>query len=134
MKKFLAVLLMTWCLTTSVAFAEFAPFLNGNKNYPLIWENSQTAWYLDKKSATIKVNDPPFFIITAQVLTAGGAETYEFFFDEDDVDMRVFDKAVADWRHLNPSEVTAENQQALYAGEAVFFITQGRKFYGNYLW
>ena len=134
MKNFLATLLVAWWLTSCVVFAEAPRFWNGDKNYPLIWENSQVAWYLNKNSVTVKINDPPFFIITAQVVTTNDSETYEFFFDEDDIDMRVFDKAIADWQPLNPSEVTAANQHVIYAGEAVFYVTQGRKFYGNYLW
>lgn len=134
MKNFLACVVAMWCLVTSVASAEVEPYLHGDKNFPLVWENSQAAWYLDKNSVTVKVNDPPFFIVSAKVVTAGGAETCEVFFDEDDVDMRIFDNSTKDWLHLNPSEVTAENQQAMCIGEAIFYVTQGRKFYGNYLW
>lgn len=134
MKNFLAALLVAWCLTSCVVFAEAPRFWNGDKNYPLVCEDSQSAWYLNKNSVAVKINDPPFFIITAQVVTMSGSDTYEFFFDEDDIDMRVFDKAISDWRPLNPSELTAKNQYAMYVGEAVFYITQGRKFYGNYLW
>lgn len=135
MKNFLAALLATWCLATCVAFAEENPhFWNGDKNYPLVWEDSQEVWYLDKNSIKVKVNDPPYFIITAQILTTSGTKTYEFFFDEDEPDMRVFDEAVADWRYLNPREFTAKEKYSMYIGEAVFYVGQGRKLYGNYLW
>lgn len=135
MKNFLVALLAIWCLVNGVAFAEENPrFWNGDKNYPLVWEDSQAAWYLDKNSIKVKVNDPPYFIITAQIVTTSGTETYEFFFDEEEPDMRVFDKAVADWRYLNPCELTPKEKYPMYIGEAVFYVVQGRKFYGNYLW
>ena len=135
MKNFCAVILAALCLFNSVVFAAEVPqFLNGDKNYPCVWNDSQAAWYLDKNSIKFKVNDPPYFIITAQVVTASGTESYEFFFDEDETDMRVFDKAAADWRYLNPCEIAAEEKFSMYIGEAVFYIAQGRKFYGNYLW
>ena len=125
---------MAWCLIFTVAGAAETPqFLNGNKKYPLVWDDSQESWYLDKSSIKIKVNDAPFFIITAQILMANGNETYEFFFDEEEADMRIFDRAVSDWRYLNPSDDTSK-KYLMYIGEAVFYVSQGRKFYGNYLW
>lgn len=135
MKNFLAILLATWWLMTSIAFADELPrFWNGDKNYPLVWENSGAAHYLDKNSIKVTINDPPYFIITAQTVTTSGRENYEFFFDEDEPDMRVFDRAVADWRYLNPCESTSTEKFPMYIGEAVFYVVQGRKFYGNYLW
>ena len=135
MKKIFAVVLVTWCLTTAVAFAAEAPrFWNGDTSYPLVWEDSQAACYLDKNSITMKVNDAPYYIITAKIVTTNGTQSYDFFYDEDDADMRIFDRAVADWRYLNPCEVTAEEKPSMYIGEAVFYVSQGRKFYGNYLW
>lgn len=131
MKNFFATLLVTWCFAANVTFAQPPPFFNGDKNFPFV-ENSQTA-YLDKNSVTVEVNDPPFFIITAKILTADGNETYKFFFDENDVDMRIFFDAEDDWKHLNPCDVAAE-KNFMYVGEAIFFVAQGRKFYGNYLW
>ena len=134
MKKFFVLLLMACCFTFTVAdAAELPQFLNGNKNYPLIWKDSQAAWYLDKSSIKIKVNDTPFFIITAQILTANGNETYEYFFDEEEADMRIFDRAVSDWQYISPSDGVSK-KYLMYIGEAVFYVSQGRKFYGNYLW
>ena len=134
MRNFLASFLVTWWLATSVVLAaEYPRFWLGDRNYPLVWEDSQKAWYLDKNSIKMTVNDAPYFIITAQALTANGTETYEFFFDEDEPDMRVFDKTIADWQYLNPSDATNE-KYLIYIGEAVFYVAQGRKFYGNYLW
>ena len=135
MKKFLLALLAAWCPVTTVAWADSpARFWLDDKNYPLVLKDSQPARYLDKNSIKVKVNDPPFFIITAQTVTADGIETYEFFFDEDEPDMRLFDKTAADWRYLNPSDIAPEEKISMYVGEAVFYVLHGRKFYGNYLW
>lgn len=132
MKKFFATFLALW-LMSGIAFAETSRFWNGDKNYPLVWEDT-AAWYLDKNSLNVKVNDPPYFIITARTLTANGTATCEFFFDEDEPDMRIFDQNIGDWQYLNPCDVTAEKKYLMYVGEAVFYVAQGRKFYGNYLW
>ena len=134
MKNFFATLFAAWFMATSFAAAESPTFWQGNKNFLRVYENAQRAWYLDKNSISVKVNDPPFYIITAQIVTADGSETCEFFFAEDDIDMRIFDKSISDWRHLNPCDITAQEQYAMYIGEAVFYVTQRRKFYGNYLW
>ena len=166
MKKFLAILLLTWCFTASVASAyaiEFPRFWNDDKNYPLIWHDSGIrAGYLNKNSIQIKVNDPPYYIITAQIVIVGkdynstdstqfsdeetfGAASYwasheplgvsscEFFYDEEEPDMRV--KYQTDnWHYVgfNNSGSTILGRM-LHVGEAVFYISQGRKFYGNYL-
>lgn len=164
MKKFFAILLLA-CLTMSIVFAypkEFSPFLNGDRNYPLLYKDSGRAVYLDKSSIQVKLNDPPYYIITAQIVIVGedynytdstqfsdektfGAASYwaskeplgisscEFFYDEEEPDMRV--KYQTDnWQYMgfNNSGATILGRM-LYVGEAVFYISQGRKFYGNYL-
>ena len=135
MKNFFTALLATWFLANAVACAAEVPrFWNGDKSCPLIWEDSATAWYLDKNSIKVKVNDPSFFIITAQIITTSGIETHDFFYDEDEPDMRIFDKTIADWRYLNPCDATAKELPFIYMGEAVFYVANGRKLYGNYLW
>ena len=131
-KLTVGALILLFFVVANVAHAAKAPsFLNGDKNYPLVWEDSQAAHYLDKSSVKVIVNDEPFFIITAQIVTSGGTETYKFFFDESEPDMRIFDNAVADWRYPDPSK---NADYRVYIGEVVFFLTCGRKLYGNYLW
>ena len=44
MKNFCAVILAALCLFNSGVFAaEFPQFLNGDKNYPCVWNDSQAA-------------------------------------------------------------------------------------------
>ena len=131
-KLTVVALMLLFFFVANVAYAaKTPPFMNGDKNYPLIWEDSQAMHYLDRSSVKVSVNDAPFFIITAQTVTAGGNATYKFFFDESEPDMRVFDFAVGDWRYLNPSK---DADYRMYIGEAIFYFARGRKFYGNYLW
>ena len=151
MKKFLSALLVTWYLAASVAFAVGYPrFWKGDTNYPLVWGKQGTAWYLDKKSVKIKLNDSPYYVITARTIAvshsdyspgnekysndkdAGSTLDYEFFYDEDEADMRIGYNS--NWRYLRPNGSNVESGMAMYVGEAVFFVATGCKFYGNYLW
>ena len=135
MGKISATILLAWFLMTGVVSAGDSPgFYNDDKNYPLVWENTESVWYLNKNSIKVRVSDPPFFIINAQIVTSNGMETHEFFFDEDEPDMLVFDKTIADWRYLNPCNITDKDNYLVYVGEAIFYVSQGRKLYGNYLW
>ena len=158
MKKFLTVLLCTWSLMASIAFAYGYPrFWKGDTNYPCVWGRRGEAVYLNKSSIEFKLNAPPYYIITAQTISiypsdySPGNEKYsndrepgspkdihlyEFFFDEDGMDMREKRSAVSNgnWMHLMPQSGDAMRGRRLYIGEAVFYVAVGRKFYGNYLW
>lgn len=153
MKTFFAVLLVTWSFAASIAFAYGYPrFWKGDTNYPFVWGHQGTAWYLDKKSIKIKKSDPPYHIITAQIISVGhsdyspGEEKYgndkeatgnyplEFFYDEDEMDMRIYYGSKVNWRYLRPLGSNAESGVWMYVGEAVFYVATGRKFYGNYVW
>lgn len=153
MKKILAITLLTWFVSVSTVFAYGYPrFWKGDKNFPLIFGKQGIAWYLDKKSITVKVNDPPYYIITGKIFYIGdsdyspdnelysndkeisGTEDYEFFFDEEEFDMRVGDYSIKNWRYLKPSGMYFESGRPMAVGEAVFYVSQGRKFYGNFLW
>ncbi|MBE8951203.1 MAG: hypothetical protein SR3Q1_11535 [Quinella sp. 3Q1] len=154
MKKFFSTLLLAWCFTASVAFAYGYPrFWKGDTNYPLVDGRQSIAWYLDKNSIKIKFNDPPYYIITAQTIVINDSDyspgnekysndkeisstmDYEFFYDEEELDMRIGDLTISNWRYLRAHEAsTAESYHPMSVGEAVFYIATGRKFYGNYLW
>ena len=155
MKKFLAALLATWCLAASVAFAGHYPrFWKGDTNYPLVWGRRSEAVYLDKNSVTVKLNAPPYYIITARTVSIypsdyteeikysndkdprspNDFDSYEFFYDEDEADMRVGDSSISNWMYLRPQDGDAMRGRRTYIGEAVFYVATGRKFYGNYLW
>lgn len=151
MKTFFAVLLVTWSFAASVAFADDYPrFWRGNKNYPMVWAHMGTAFYLDKSSVKVKLSEPPYYIITAVTIPVsnsgvtpdhprynkdekpGSLLSYEFFYDEDEADMR--SGYNSNWRYLRPQGSNAESGMTMYVGEAVFYVATGRKFYGNYVW
>ena len=118
--------------------------------------------YLDKNSIKVEVSDPPYYIITASTITVLNpkhykfkgngisSQEYTFFYDEDEVDMRYWEiahvesyKSYYKWLYLHPynSIVVNGDKRAVTGygiptcvGEASFYISQGRKFYGNYLW
>ena len=148
MKKFLTVALAVWFLTMSVAFAEayYEPprFLNGDQNYLNVGGITRLHFYLNTGSIKVTVNDPPYHIITAEVLYVhyndlrqnatgkiGEQHKFIFFYDEDEVDMRAKDGIDADWKFVSPHD---DVEPELFIGEAVFYISQGRKFYGDYSW
>ena len=155
MKKFWAIFLLTWCFTTSVVFAYGYPrFWKGDTNYPLVWGRRGEAVYLDKSSIKINLNDSPYYIITVQTISvypsdyspgnelysndkeAGSTMDYEFFYDEEEMDMREKHSAVSNgnWMYLRPQDGDAMRGRRIYIGEAIFYVATGRKFYGNYLW
>ena len=137
----------------SVAFAYGYPrFWKGDTNYPLVYGKKDYAFYLDKNSIKIKLNDPPYYIITARTITvysyrdyapgnekysndreATGTDSYELFYDEKEMDMRVKDSKTSVWRYLRPQSDYIMQGQSMYVGEAVFYVVTRRKFYGNYL-
>lgn len=153
MKKFLAALLVAWTFATSVAFAVGYPrFWKGDTNYPFVWGHQGTAWYLDKNSVKIKRIDSPYYIITAEIISvshsdyspdeekysndkeASSKHHLEFFYDEDEPDMRIYYGSKVNWGYLRPQGSNAESGIWMYVGEAVFYVATGKKFYGNYLW
>ena len=152
-KKFFAAVFVTWFFAVSVARADDYPiFWRGNKDYPLVFGHTGTAFYLNKKSIKIELNAPPYYIITAATVNVSNSgvtpdhpkyNKYEdpsnvmnckFFYDEAEMDMREGDISKSSWRYLRPQGINAESGFFLWLGEAVFYVATGRKFYGNYLW
>ena len=95
---------------------KFQNYLHGDKNYPLIFARYDSAWYLDKNSIKVEVNDPPYYIIsanTAFVLLDSKSSYYEnnpsalerdknlnsyrFFYNEDETEMRLDNKS-SNWK------------------------------------
>ena len=76
--------------------------------------------------------------------------SYRFFYDEEEMDMRLDSKAdnwelffgttksnksTANWILLYPPlNWGLSGTRPVCVGEAVFYVSQGRKFYGDYLW
>ena len=157
MKKFVVIFLTAYCFIASVAFAESPPkFYNNDKNYPLIYPHNGMPRYLDKNSIKVEVSDPPYYIIKASTITVVNpkhykfegngisSQEYTFFYDEDEVDMRCYDtnnvESYHNWLYLRPHYIVDSGNAITgvgipaCVGEASFYISQGRKFYGNYLW
>ena len=158
-------------------------YWKGNKNFPLVYGFKGRASYLDKNSIEIKVNEPPFYIIFARVLSVSHADTfnddvwlhgdryfdkkedleyrasyilykrgskaayeddYEFFYDEEMLDMRVRSRSNdsenknfewSEWWVILPYLYSnADGLRWATFGESIFYVTQRRKFYGDYLW
>lgn len=72
-------------------------------------------------------------------------ESYEFFYDEEKADMRInnssdqwkylLGESKGDWVYLYPPlNWSLDGCRPARVGEAVFYVSQGRKFYGNYTW
>lgn len=137
----------------SIAFADDYPlFWRDNKNYPIVFGHTGTAFYLDKTSINIELNAPPYYIITAVTVNVSNSgvspdhpkynkdetprdtRSYKFFYDEKEINMREKYSPTFDWRYLRPQGCNAESGFFMWVGEAVFYVATGRKFYGNYLW
>lgn len=152
MKKIFALTLIFWCVVTSAAFANYPRYWNNDKNFLIIWGRQGIATYLDKTSINVKVWDPPFYIISVKVLWVsynytdeegnsgfhdnpkiGGYEEYEFFYDEEERDMRRRNRE-NQWNYRLPS-FASENKRSrdVDIGEAIFYLTRRKKFYGDYL-
>ena len=164
MKKIFALILIFWCVVTSVAFAKYPLHWNDDKNFPLVWGHHGMADYLDKNSIEIKLNDPPFYIISFKILEVSNADLteeqlreynqiqeicyskygYEFFYDEEERDMRsrtrfyYEDKGWSewnDWHFVRPYVYgMSDGLRFTSYGEMAFYVVHRRKFYGNYLW
>ena len=94
---------------------KFQNYLRDDKNYPLIFARYESAWYLDKNSIKVEVNDPPYYIISANTIfllldskssfyenNPGALEgdknlnSYRFFYNEDEMEMRL-DRKSSNW-------------------------------------
>ena len=128
--------------------ANYPPHWKEDKNFPLVFGKQGMAWYLDKSSIIIKTVDPPYYVIAAKVIyvdffnpnspnygkKAGSSEELEFFYDEEEYDMKI-KNSDSDWFSLRPIRSYAEGGRSQIAiGEALFYIYQKRKFYGDFKW
>ena len=94
---------------------KYPNYLIDDKNYILVFANSGDAWYLDKNSIKIEVEDPPYYVITAKTIFVRPDEelsadyhssnkeplnklnSYTFFYDEEEVDMRLRNTPDCNW-------------------------------------
>ena len=97
------------------------------------------AWHLDKHSVYVELDAPPQYILRILVLSAPqvhnndivprSIDLYRLRYDEDEGKMFV-ENSAGDWRYMPPDGSSAESGKAMYIGEAAFYITYGRRFYG----
>ncbi len=150
MKKIFALTLILWSLAIAAVFAyeysktiypknPFLPYLNGDKNFPFVNAREKDyAFYIDKSSIKVKLKAPPFYIISTKIkvvdenLTAYYEPEIEFFYDEENLEMlnrRELPEESWRWRYSTPY-----SYNEVEIGEAIYYLSQGKKFYGNYLW
>lgn len=123
----------------SNASAKTHQYLWDHENYPCIWRHQELAWHLDKHSVYVELDAPPQYILRILVLSAPqvhnndivprSIDLYRLRYDEDEGKMFV-ENSAGDWRYMPPDGSSAESGKAMYIGEAAFYITYGRRFYG----
>lgn len=157
--------LQTFCSAEYSTFwtyhsGQYPNYWQDNKNYPLVFARNGIAWYLDKNSIQIEVDDPPYYIIKANTILSpisssayspnpelDKINSYRFFYDESTMDMRLDSKSdnwelffstesnINDWIYIYPPlNWGLSGCRPVCVGEAVFYVSQGRKFYGDFLW
>ena len=105
--------------------------------------------YLDKNSIKVESRQRPFLKISATIIYVSDSywkygehyETFttistremEFFYDEETLDMKSLslphDAESLGWGNCTPYSIYGTE-----IGEAIYYLSQGKKFYGNYLW
>lgn len=143
------VLLLSVLVMSSVAFANYPRYLNGDENFILIDGHMGTGWYVDRTSLEVQDYDPPQYIIAVNVISARsaiddekdfynggmgvitGVSTKRFFYNWDSRQMYIDRDGNSDWRYLDPNGSWAETGIAMPAGEMAFALAYGLKFYGG---
>ena len=102
-----------------------------------------TAWYLDKSSVLVEIDDPPAYVITYQLFPARyDLETGEiirvyealqekYLYNVKEHEMRKFNGT--EWDYIPPIGSLAETGNE-FSGEMAFYIAFGKKFYGGRQW
>ena len=142
---YVTICMLLMLFVSSVAYAGFPDYYMGDRNRPLIWGHMGTGWFLDKTSLICIEYKPPCYTLEAKLLLVNNADrgnitisrksTIRIFYNYDDMKMYV-DKSngLNDWRYLKPNGSNAESGLPMYAGEAMFYINYGMKFYGSRKW
>jgi len=150
MKKFFSILVCTLLLSiTTIAYADYPTYLNGDRNLILCDGHMGTAWYVDRTSLVVQKYAPPQYIIAVNIVTASSAynndadfynggkgkiqnvKTVRFFYNWDLREM-YFDTTGHDgWKYLAPHGSWAESGINMPAGEIAFYLAYKMKFYGS---
>ncbi len=142
----LSVLLISFTTQAeAAAYPKNPDYLEGNTNYPLVWGHMDDGWFLDKASIKCEKYEPPCYILSANFFVVNNANRgnthisrvvpMRWFYNYNDVAMYIDqDYGTNSWRYMKPTGSNAESGLGMYAGEAVFYINYGMKFYGSRTW
>lgn len=151
-KIFCMVVGLMVMMISSVAFANYPTYLNGDSNYILVDGHQGVAWYVDKSSLNVQEYNPPSYIIAINVVravsadgtedglynggegTISGVETYRFVYEYDKKTMYRLSGTYGGGKltYLDPNGSWAQNGVALPTGEMAFYLAYGIPFYGCY--
>ena len=134
---------------SSVAFANYPTYLNGNRDLILCDGHMGMGYYVDRTSLVVQKYEPPQYIIAVNVVTAVSAigderdfyaggrgtitnvRTMRFFYNWDLRQMYVGPVENDNWRFIPPTGSWAENGVSMPAGEIAFYLAYHMKFYGS---
>ena len=148
MKRMAVMLIGLFVLALPVVTsANYATYLNGDRNFILCDGHMGTAWYVDSSSLVVQRYEPPQYVIAVNVVTARSAvgdeddfysggrgvmtdvRTMCFAYNWDDRAMYVKDGD--GWHFLLPTGSWAETGIVMPAGEMAFYLAYHMKFYGS---
>lgn len=141
MRKLFSIVVMLFVLSIStVAFANYPTYLNGNRNYVLCDGQMGVGMYLDKSSLNVEKYAPPQYIISVDVVMVGdadrgkteiGSRKHCRFFYNYDLRQMYNDTYLNDnWSYIPTEGSRAETMLRLPAGEMAFYLAYNMKFYG----
>ncbi len=116
-------------------------FLWDDENYPRIWAHGVDAWYLDKSSVHVEMEEPPQYILRVFIMRTPQFHyndilpsrilSCRFLYDEDEEKMYIGSRTQEDdWRYMPPDGDNAKSGLSMWVGEAAFYLAYGERFYG----
>ena len=119
MKKFLSIIMVAAALLISNAALPdsmmpqvSARYWNGDTNYPCLYTQMGTSWYLDRSSVVIQRNEDGDKIVAAIVVTASEFEvkfTQTFRWREYDDTFYWSNMANGGWREFDPTDASGHH-------------------------
>lgn len=116
-------------------------YLWDDANYPRVWTQMDNAFYLDKSSIYIEMEDPPQYILRALILSTPMHHNHKdimplsislerLLYDEEEEKMYAWWHRDEEWHYMPPHGSNAESGMGMRVGEAAFYLAYGEKFYG----
>ncbi len=116
-------------------------YLWDDANYPRVWTQMDNAFYLDKSSIYIEMEDPPQYILRALILSTPMLHNHKdimplsikverLLYDEEEEKMYAWWWQDMQWHFVPPDGCNAESGRGMRVGEAAFYLAYGEKFYG----